>query len=682
MSRAPSVCVLLLGGLFLVALGSPVDASLRGGASAQAAISGVVRDTLGNALNGVEILVLPERSGEAPFAAVHTDDLGRYRIGYLVPGVYRVAAIKQGYVAFVGRVNTLFKSSLDMILHPVPPAVPDGSPAIPEDASWALRLPVRSVLRETDAGTLLLREGGGRSASAWQEIAQSIDGQFDHLVAIASMAAPSARESVGMQGAETRMRLAGSIGERASVHVQGRRETLDGLDAPGANSNLASRDASTMLVGFDYSTSPDGNLAVKAFYAQGGEDLAGSPDALASRLRREQRSWGYHAAWSTQIDATSRLAVKLGYLDTLDGVTESAGASPAKASIPRDADLSNRAVAAEGSYESFASSRHQVRLGVQARVLDTPRVTRDGTIALLPASARPAQGWGFRVDAEDHWSVSAPLTVIYGLGCRRSPLDPQVPYIAPRVGGVWNAGRLRVRAVVSYDVPAYRSQVRAQDGSLAATAQMPQRFGYEAAVEAPLPLGLSVKGSVSYTPAASEADRVDAPRWGFGFRPVLAADGTASVRQSSISLDHHAGGVRTFLQYRWGIMDGFLARTDAFDVPIQFLGKRHVSYDSGRVGVRVAAWGTELAAEYQRVREEAGVVPLDDEGLTREFIELQLAQDLLPLHGKAMSWKLLLAARAEPAADTAEERVPATSEARRSLLSANRRVSAGLSLVF
>src|SRR5262245_52017280 len=87
-------------------------------ASATATLSGDVKDELGRALADAEVLVLsPDPNAAA--ASTISNASGRFLVDHLVPGVYRVAALKSGYVAAIGVVNTYLRSSVELVLHPV-----------------------------------------------------------------------------------------------------------------------------------------------------------------------------------------------------------------------------------------------------------------------------------------------------------------------------------------------------------------------------------------------------------------------------------------------------------------------------------------------------------------------------------------------------------------------------------
>src|SRR4030095_8249808 len=93
--RSAAATLLVIPGLFLAS-----SDSLRAAPTLPTVPSGYVQDDGGRALEGAEVLVLAAESGAgAPVVRAVSDGLGRFVCGTLTPGVYRVAAIKSGYVA-------------------------------------------------------------------------------------------------------------------------------------------------------------------------------------------------------------------------------------------------------------------------------------------------------------------------------------------------------------------------------------------------------------------------------------------------------------------------------------------------------------------------------------------------------------------------------------------------------
>ena len=643
-------------------------------------LHGIVKDSLGRAIEEVEVLVLGDSAGVAPLAVARTDDRGRFFVAGLAPGVYRVAAIKQGYLAFLGRFDTLLRNSMDLVLRPVP--ADDGSaPQMPADASWILRLPARSLLRETDAADLLRQEGSGGPRVAGSPIAEMIEGQFDHLVNLSGPLLRDARDASDAGGGETRMRLASSIGQVGSVRVSGQRESFNRVASAEGDAETASRAASSVLVEASCATGPDASLAMKASYTQGDVDISMAAPQSAGRLRHARQAWGYDANWSTQLDAASRLGVKVGYLDTLASFPGTVPAGPALSpgDDPRRS-FTSRAMAAGGSYESLVSDRHQIRVDLEASHLDHPLPR--SYAAAMPIAAGPATAarWNVRVRAEDQWLLSTPLTVVYGLGYVRGSDARALSVVEPRFGGIWTQGALRARVVVLYDMFADGGAAARYGWPMAGAARQDPALGYDAAVDTALPWGFTLKAAQSYEPVAFDAAGAVWERIDPGFTPLYATDGFVSATRGTLTLSHEAGGVNTYVQLLRGHAEGTLAQVFPFEVPLQFLADRRLRYQGGRVGVRVAGSGTDVFAEYRRVEDTTAADALA-ERTTQEFVELQVAQALLRGAPRGMSWRILLAARTSPQR-TVGEADPASVAGLKTLTALNQRVSAGVSVAF
>ncbi len=141
--RALAPSLVLCGAL---ALAAPV-AGLA--AETGRAFGGVTLDASGSALSGVEIRVLPltRGAGALPVMRALSDAEGRFALGALAPGAYRLVAVKGGYAVLVGQIDTVVQKTVELVLRPAAGAAPGANPA---DGSWTLRLPNRDVLE--DAG--------------------------------------------------------------------------------------------------------------------------------------------------------------------------------------------------------------------------------------------------------------------------------------------------------------------------------------------------------------------------------------------------------------------------------------------------------------------------------------------------------------------------------------------------
>jgi hypothetical protein len=122
----------------------PADVAAR-------ALAGIAVDEAGLAVPGVEIRLAPWASpagSPAVLASTKTDAEGRFEFENLPTGDYRLVAAKGGYAVLVGKVSTMARETLQLILRP---SSATGEPGVaPEGRRWAMRLPSRDLLEDVD----------------------------------------------------------------------------------------------------------------------------------------------------------------------------------------------------------------------------------------------------------------------------------------------------------------------------------------------------------------------------------------------------------------------------------------------------------------------------------------------------------------------------------------------------
>ena len=336
----------------------------------------------------------------------------------MTQGVYRVAAIKTGYVASLGRVNTFLRASVDLVLHPVPAPGEPGAQDVQGDLSWTLRVPPRSVLKQIDAGALLASLETPAPKSAELRMPDAIRGQVEHVVALGSWRSGSAGASSALTGNETHMQFGGSLGQRGAIRVEGSHGSLD--SSSGAAAGSVSRAASDLDVDVTYETGDDGRLGMRAFFSSGALEVGDGPGIRGGAARQGQRSWGYEGQWHKQVGGASRVALQVGFHDAnvdVDRGTNATWDEPFR-------DASNRAVGAEGQFESLARDGHLVRFGVRAQLMSlsapTARIAHTGGTFMLEG----ATGWSLLLDGDDQWTVSGPWAITYGMALRQGSTTP------------------------------------------------------------------------------------------------------------------------------------------------------------------------------------------------------------------------------------------------------------------
>ena len=632
-------------------------------------LSGFVRDDAGGALEGVDVLVLaPEGRGDGALLRAVSDAGGRFLVGAVPRGVYRVAAIKSGYIAALGRVNTVLRSSVDLVLRPVPKSGQPGAENIQDDLSWTLRVPPHSILRELDESAVLASSGvtGGARAFA-ARVQEAVRGEVDHVVALGSWRPGSSGRSSSLEGNETRMRIGGALGESGAIQVRGRRGSLDSA-SPRSSPRAVSRGTSDVDLDLSYNTAVDESLAMRAFYSSGNLEVTDRLGLSGGAVRQSQRSWGYDARWRKQVDASSHVALQVGFHDASLDV----GAGTADGFLPAQGDAATRAIGAAGSYENLVGDGHHVRVGVRAQrlSLSVPGARlggASGTFALDGVS-----GWSLLVDSYDRWSVSRPFAVTYGLAMTQGFDGPLTTTVAPRIGGSWSAGRVEAIAEVSYLATA-----RTAGGATGvARSELPSPYGYSFELKTRLDPSLILRGTASYLPSRATLGGGEAVPP--GAETFYVSDGFVSDRFVAIDLERVASSATVSLRVARGHVDGVLAPA-LDDVPVLLLAERTLDYDTARFTVLAPGAGSTVALEYRSVRDSADATGVDATGSVRT-VALDFAQDLVRFAGGRASCRLLLTARtALGPASTASWTDP---DDARPFVADHRRFGAGVSLAF
>jgi hypothetical protein len=672
-TRRPS----LSGSLVLLAIALAVWSSASADAPIGAELSGRVRDLLGQRIPDVEILVVSPSSGGNPIAAARSDAAGLFSVSGLAPGLYRVAALKGGYLTFLGQVNTRVDNWLDVIMRPAAVAASNAGATLPEDVTWALRLPRRSLLRETEAEVVPAGGFPAEDRQAGDSFSDSsLRVQVEQLFALRRGPRPDAGAAPGGQGAETRLSVASALGQRGSIRFRGAHESFDTTRSRGDSGSSASQGAVNASVDFVCDTGRDSRVAVEAFYNERDFRLASeNPGIEGGAERRGRRSWGYDAAWSTQLDAASNLALEVDFLESrLDLAAELLELPAPSSSEP----VSHRSVGAAGSYETLAAGGHQLEVDFRARLVRSPLPALRAPSGELRVDPQAVSGWSVGLEAQDTWRVSGPFALVYGLGYRHSLASRDVSLVVPRVGGSWSIDELALSFLVSYH------RVDSWGGADRDVASLVFRpagsLGYEAQLELPLGDRLRLRGATRSAPIQLESSAGTRGAEATEFQPAYLTDGNASVDEDRVALIREGAGVRAFLELISGRAEGNVAPVLPVTMPFQWLSESSLRYRNGRLGLRVAASGTDLLLDYREVAERLAGLETTGIDYEQQSLELRVAQDLMRLRSLG-DWRFLLALRMGSQDGESSDEWSSTSDAR--LLSApEREMSAGLSVLF
>jgi hypothetical protein len=628
--------------------------AVASGLAPETVFRGIARDPAGRVLADVEVLLLADPPGSGPSARARTDGEGRFLVTGLRDGVYRLAAVKDGYLAQWNRVHTAVRSTFDLILRPLPEPGEPGAEKVLEDRSWILRVPPRSLLRDVGREVLVAEvspDGGDKS----RRIPDTLQAEFTHRIAVAGFGDGGGRLPV--EGAETSMTVASLVGEKANIRLEGARETYASGSEAGVDSTGARQQRGAVAMDVTVESGSHSSVDVTAFYEHANAEIPSATDAAS---RNAHRSWGYDATWATQLDAASRLAVQLDYVDQTIAVDLPATGR----------GNSNRSIGAETAYEVLTGDAHLVRVGVRAQRVDLalPRI-RAGVGAYLGVPG--AAGWSAAVDLEDSWSIAGSTTLIYGVGVRQTQDATDAILVEPRAGAAWSGDRLQVRGVVSYHALPGVDAPRTPAG-VPGTLRFEDPIGLELRVDAPFGAGWTVSADYSDLPIRETE---------LGLREEAARDeyfltnGDVADRRTRITLDR-PGAFGTFtIRLTEGRAEGLVADRMAWGSPFQLLAERELRYRAAATAFAFQRSGTGLAIEYIQIAERTAGAS-DASFLVREYVDADFRQDLVRLAFMDARCRLIVSARLAPHARRTGDRKETA------LVALQERVSAGVAVSF
>jgi hypothetical protein len=650
--------IFLIASLLAASIGLPVSAG-------EPVFSGAVKDSAGKFLAGVEILLIaPSTSSDPlqPVATVRSDAKGRFLVESLETGAYQIAAVKRGYRTYIGQVNTRIDQWISLVMHPHARLEQSGLPS-PEDDAWALRLPRRNILRETEA-TLPEFELAAVPRSTLLDLPVNL--KVDQLFKIATDLQRAPQDDSVVQGVETRLNVAVPLGTRGSASAQGSRERLKNSRSFDGSAPTA-RDRDRLSARFSYDTSIDTRIQVEAEYA-GGSVRWAAEDALAPALDHDLESWRGAFGFEQQLGARTHLLLSLDY-------------AHAALTVPVAQALQVSGLAPSSTNRGFAGSGSLARVGEHGRRfeldfdighldLSAARLYATSDNEMLRFGGLPGWSGGFR--ARETWDLAQRFSLTYGVGYRHVVGDVDASLWTPHLGGQLKFEPLHMEWVVTY----YGSEDWNASLGSGDDRRAHRRLGYEASIQIPLATNLALSGSVESRPMTTdrrrggESDSIGAPSY--------VTDGNAALARNRVTLTRETPTLMLFAEVSRTAVVGSVAAMLAYDLPFQEISDRDLDYNGGRLGLRFVPQGTLVTLDLREVRESRKAMP--DVDSAQRQVELTLVQDLLQ-RGDLGHWRFLMSLSMADwtSGDPGDLRQIASADR---LDATDSRLSAGLSLEF
>jgi hypothetical protein len=592
-------------------------------AAAGTSFGGIVRDSSGRLLEQVEIFLFDEPVGSPPLTERLSDEEGRFDLGELVPGAYRLAAVKEGYRLYLGRVDTLMQRSIQVILQPMPGKGEAGTEIVPGNASWSLRLPRRSLLRETGAEVLA---PGRLDAEALEPrntgAGRALSGEVAHTFEARSSPGADSRQ-VDAYGLHTSLNMTAIIDEHARLQIDGNRLSVDRATA---GYDLATGTRTDVSAGLHLDAGADDRINIRTRFGGLETDLDGAgPKAVA---------WGYDARWDRQLDGASRFGLRMAYRD----------GSAGEADIGLSDPVAGRRAVAGGYFEALVAPGHQVRTAIEANQ------------SRHPDTVYGPDTWNIRLQSEDAWAVTVPLTLVYGLEYRLRHGYQASGLFRPKIGAAWAGSAFALRGVLVGAM-----SPGSPDGAI----------GYEAEIEVPLPGGFRFLGAWTRDPNADQLPEGETGLQG----DLVRSYGELVYGGRLVALVRDGASGRIALTWRDGDLYGLLGTVPDLESPLLVWDEETLRFENLDLALVFPSTGTELTVGVRETTMGPGEMESAGERQNNRY-SIYLKQDLYrPARGA--SWRLAVALIAQDQAAGRRGPFAETEEVTRYSM-----LNAGVSVVF
>lgn len=639
-------------------------------------VSGLVRDPVGRALEGVKVLVSSDRF-VSTLVSVTTGQGGSFELTGLPPGRYQVAASKPGYQVGIVDLDTLLRRSVDLILRPLPvAAVADPEPPETGPLGWVLRVPTVDVLRDLEgppgtSGAIVTAAAGDDPNDVAASAMPRVRGELVHTE-LAGGLFGSEEKVVDADGRSSQVRVRGEVNEQLCWHVLGDLRDLSRVrdmesDAVASGSEFNSRAVS---MGVDYRPTAEDDLSVSLLFGRSrfrGEDEIDGPSLPLTE--QEQEAWGYDARWSRLIDPLSQLDLRLSFLQgRIDlpgppGDPLSAGADPA--GVPLDHSRWD----AGGSYRLALDDQHRVLVGLRTRVYRGEAAAHsDFVLAVpglpIPASAELQEGWDLDLYGQDQWALDGPFEIVSSLAYSRTDDVRGEEFVIPRVvfkhsledGTVWNAGVL-----LAWNPSRVGGPATVPDSEAA-------RVGYQLGLSRPLPQGFHLAVSAASHPARGLHSLLEEDE-AFLAAPAVAADGLflahrrVETRELDLQLEKRFRNAVGRLGSTFGEAEGRLATGWEEFTPVVRLSEGSMRYVITRLQTVLDRSDTEFQVGFRKISEQSDPAGADLIAFrSYSVVDFSVAQRLAFLENLSRSqWRVVVAYQdvtAESAADSTADLLP------------------------
>ncbi len=618
-------------------------------------IKGIVKDSLGNVLSGVDIFVSSDNFNSKVFNT-RTNEKGQYTLERLSAGSYKVAAAKNGYLTKIEDVSVQKEASLNLTLNPIAGekgAQGDAS-TLPDTLDWIRRIPKKDVLKETDAATVV--EGKDDTDQVSQEaLARFNFATLDNIpvrIELKQVASKdfttSEMENSSEKKNTTELSLSGRIGPDCEVEMEGFKSRWKESSSENLLLDSLKRDAELIGVTGKYDFGEWGTLGFETFYGKDDLNIKKGETASFNPLESSQKEWGYAAGWKKKIDADMAFNIHFAHFGQ-----QFSGDDPFPEMYESSDKLliSHQEVNAAGNFQVQILNDHTIDVGIKTQFYSTS----DPLFRILSQRTRQSYyGFGemgrhISFYGRDSWKVFNPVTISFGFNYYNFYYENGVQAITPVVAMEYRSeSGTTLKTELSYIIDATRTEENSSELPLMHLLENGRRerdVSCTVNLKRDLKDGSSITTRFSYTPLLLLSRDNDVTGMMWDDISLYITDGNASSKRAGAFVEKKFKSLNGGIGLDYGEIEGTFSSLLPDDLPLQVFREGNLDYLLAMIRAYCSETDTELAVKYRRVRDsinEENYVLGDSTPLKYSMLSVQFGQEIPVMKGRGVNLKAIL----------------------------------------
>ncbi len=613
-------------------------------------LSGVVKDSMGRILPGVEIFISPDNFNDVVLRA-RTNHEGRFYLSNITPGTYKIAAAKRGYQTGVKNVTVEGQKNSDITLKPLADTLDeDWKEKFPKKLDWIRRIPKKDILKELEASVLNL-ENEDRMAKHHAlnaayflpftvELRQIISREFNGEESLL------ANDKTN----KTAFSLSRNLGVDGRIRVQALKNRWKDSFLSEIEEDIFERKSESLGVAGQYDFGAGGRLGFSTFYEK--DRLNIKNDELSDSLPSYgiQKGWGYSATWNKKIDNDMLFDLNLTHAGS-----EYVGAA-SLANIQESLDdlvtVTNQIINAAGEFQASVFDRHKLDVGLKTHYHNysspSSRIFPFYNKDLYYFTGPKEEGYHISLFGKDRWTILNAVTISYGLQYYHFFYSDGIQVISP-VFEIEYRGESgsSVRAEISYAIDNNPNEGRLVNAILgnSTTHQSSEgrNFSCKAEVEKKFGKGASIKANIAYIPLLLLNADSGALEMVLGDSFLYMTNGDASSLSAGTFLEKKFNSISGGIGLNYGTVEGTFSSLLPDDLPIQIFRQGDLDYLLGILKATSHRTKTEVFMHLRKVRDRSSPQGLHDHPVIEySLVSLQFSQDVPLFHSKGIILKAIL----------------------------------------